>query len=41
MAINTDQVSDTLTPSTGTLNVVGAIAPPAGTGNTKFLMFFN
>jgi hypothetical protein len=42
MAINTDQVSDTLTPSTGTLNVGGAIAPTTalaiangGTGQTS------
>ena len=48
MAINTDQVSDTLTPSTGTLNVGGAIAPTTalaitngGTGQTGKTAAFN
>jgi len=48
MAINTDQVSETLTPSTGTLNVGGAIAPTTalgvaygGTGQTTASAGFN
>ena len=43
MAINLDEVSDTLTPSTGTVNVAGALAPTTalgilygGTGQTTY-----
>ena len=32
MAINLDEVSDTLTPSTGTVNVAGALAPTTALG---------